>query len=92
MFNKEKIQKLENRVCELESLLLVDNYFKGCPCCPGSEKIPKSEAVVFKKLCIGWINNSVWEFYTTKESIKAHNPIIKEWEQEIEIENKKSKK
>lgn len=86
---RAKIESLEKKVNELTNLLLVDNYFKDCPCCSGDDKLLKLDAESFEikecRLVDIRLPSQTWivTHYTTEESYKTHLPKIKEWGKEV---------
>jgi len=81
---------IPDRLRKLEELLLVDNYFYGCPCCTGDQKILKSGAKSFIKpfaLCDGgntvYLSSTCREYYTTPDSYEKHLAAITQWKKEV---------
>ncbi len=82
------VEDLEDRLNSIEVVnekldhVLVDNYFKDCPCCRGEgDKILKKDAREFIALAYSWDRSiPVNEVYCTAKAYKVHREGIAEIE------------
>lgn len=98
--NRLLINELDRRVEDLERLLVVYDYFNGCPNSKNGKKIFRYNAKKFRKLeaqalsgvyyANGWgcHENS---YFTSQENYEIHKSEIAKWEKEYQAYLKKIK-